>query len=293
MIRRLRLFRDDEHANVVIYIAGALMILGLIAADLLYAARRDLQTNQVGLKRLELENANEAGARLGAALAGSPAFVNQPVHGFDCAYGRSHLTVTVRPVSGLFDINSGRVEDLEILLRSLAIEEPTLARVVAAYRAKTERVNAASREEDLETRLRFPRPYFNQIGDFRYLDGVSDALFEDLRIYLTANSFFSRIQYIYAPPGLRSYVAETYGPHRLNSAGSVDRLDTTALQLVARATDGAALDQSQVFILSEPTAADGVRLILDDFRGPASPRAELVNGSDTPVPGCLSLLSQG
>ncbi len=292
MNRLLRLFAKDEDGNVVIYIAGALLILGFIAADLLHAARRDLRTNQAAFERLELENASEAGARLGAALADAVQPDEVVVQYLDCQYGPGDLAITIRPVTGLFDVNSGRIEDLNILLQALSVDEKTLSRVLAAYRAKTELVNHPEAETNNPS-LVFPQPYFNQIGDFRYLDGVSDALFEQLRYYLTAESYLSQMQFHFAPEPLKTFVEETYGPSRLNPSQQARSLDKLALQIVSSAYERSSLQHSQIFVMSEPVSVDGARLILDDFQAPEVGRARLTDQGMTPLPPCLELIQPG
>ena len=187
-------FLKSEAANTVIYVAGALMIMAVIAADIRNHSRQTVLAQGLELSILKQEIAAESVSRLAVYLYSKSPEVRHGV----CTYNDTHLVFSVFPASSLMDLNETTPEELELLLVKLESNSDAVQAIVDSFEQY--------RSVYLNTAAPYPLEetgYFQHINQFRNLAGMTDDIFEKTRPYLTVDAFSSVFNFEAAPPLLR------------------------------------------------------------------------------------------
>ena len=226
---RTLLLPAHERGIALVIVLWLLVLLTVIAASHARVIRTEtrLAANQV-----------EAGKARGLAEAGAYHAIMEllvrdealrwPVNGsvFRIRYDDGTATVTVRDARGLVDINRASAATLDKVLTGLGVEESQRQAVVDAtldWRDKDnlKHLNGAEDDDYRRAGMKWAARdgAFSSIEEYRYVMGMTNALFERLVPYLTVHSTQPGVTVDFAPPWLASVLSDAEaGPTQRNTA---------------------------------------------------------------------------
>ncbi|MDG1827202.1 MAG: type II secretion system protein GspK [Henriciella sp.] len=210
----------------MIYVAGALMVMAVVAAEIRNTSRRTVMMQGLEYTLLRQSLAADSISRLAGYL-----YSVDPMHRHAiCVYNDMPLAYSVYPASGLLDLNTIMPDRLEAVLTRLSVDPGTARTIAAGF----EQYRLISTNE-AEATIFGEAGYFQHINQLRSLPGMTDMVFDTLRPYITVDAFAPSLN-IEAAPALLRDLSEQSG---LNPAQSTleaaDWLDKDeALQIEIR-----------------------------------------------------------
>lgn len=230
-------FLKCESGNTVIYVAGALMIMAVIAADIRNHSRQTVLVQGLEFSILKQDIAAESMSRLAVYLYSKNLEVRHRV----CTYNDTRLVFSVFPASSLMDLNETTPEELELLLAKLESNSDAVQTIVDSFEQYRSAFPHTAAPYPIEE-----TGYFQHINQFRNLAGVTDDIFEKTRPYFTVDAFSPTFNFEAAPPLLQEIYSQ---------------LDQTQIE--------AGTEPFDIFDRDEALLVE-VRLLENEFTGPTS-----------------------
>ncbi len=188
-------------------------------------------------------------------------------------YEDGEVTISIRDVRGLVDINSAPAALLDQVLAGTGMEETQRLALVDAtldWRDKDnlKHINGAEDDDYRHAGLKWAARdgAFSSVEEFRYVLGMTNPIFERLAPYLTVHSGQAGIKLEYAPPWLFSVLAETQDTQ--DTGNIKGRSRGTTFRITVWATSNGASSASLDAVVRIAASSDPAYTILS-WRAPA------------------------